>query len=364
MASRLLKASGGDHTTIADWEAWVSDTANFGGTNWDDTGGNGGDQTLRFANETFNFASNDIDADALVTATYFKITFRPDTENSVTSVGEKVEADGTLPIATVSKTPQVTTSSTHARVINLTSSPNAEWHIEGLHLAADNAIRRGALQVPTQPTKDVYIDRCILTDKQQGNHAVINGGGNGSHAGKIYIRSCVMYGVDTAIGVTIYRLASNVYMLGCTIRHENNATLITGASSNQNPVKVYGCAFYEGTDGQNRIATNIAAANFDSDYNVANFNGTNWTDDFAGAADVSNSTIANMFVGSADQNPKVGGSLESVVSWSGLPADVQAAWPDTDFYGNTITKSGTFSAGAIYVPGAAGDEFIPRVIFM
>lgn len=362
MASRHLKASGGDHPTMADWEAWVTDPANFGGTDWDDTtSGNGGDQILRFADEIFTEIANTLTVGALATATYYKVTFRPNTEGGVTSVGEKMLADGVVNLSTVTKTPSIRTQDAHQFALDVFGSPSIEWHIEGLQIDSTAlGHRRGGVRFSNAPTRDSYLDRCFLRDMSGGGGNMIYGGdpgvfggGGAANGGKIYVRACTMANSDA---FQLWWDASAAYMLGCTVRMDRD-TLFDGASEwwhTQFDVKAYGNAFYSDTEPGSRIAINFSAAKFFSDYNVSNFTNTDWTTYFDGAADLNGSTRAAMFVSTTDHNPLVGGTLDGAVDWASLPADVQAAWPDTDFYGATITKSGTLTAGAIYLEGAGG----------
>lgn len=351
MASRLLASSGGDHTTIADWEAWVTDAANFNSTDWDDTmSGNGGDQTLRFAGETFALNQNVIDADALATATYFKVTFRPNTEGSVVPVGQQIETDGTMNIPTLTaKTPRVQVVENHFWSLDLTDSPNVEWHIEDLFLGADNAHRHGCIKFPTAPQKDVYLDRCFLRDNFGGGVYMISGGAATGNPGRIFVRSCALH-LGDAYESTVWNSMSGAYLLGNTIYIDGPTTGTAFlASGSQLPVYLYGNAFFKPADGSLVVGSNISGSDFQTGYNISNMVGADWENDFGGIGDVSNSTRAAMFVSISDHNPLDGGSLYGAVTWSELPSGVRTAWSDTDFYGNTIVKSGRFTAGCIYI---------------
>jgi hypothetical protein len=353
MASRVLATSGGDHTTLADWASWATNPANFGGAaNWDDPT-NGGDQILRVANSTFTFTSSQVlDLDALVTATYYKATVRPNTEGSVTYVGAKVAADGTLNLSSVDKNPRFSNSGySHAYMVDLSSCTAVEWRFEGLAFILANH-RTGCLRFASGATRHVYIDRCIFADRTGGGEPVFNGGPTGAAAGRIHLRSCVVDCLDNVNGMVFWQACSGAFILGNTIRiGSGGTTFLTGAGS-QIAVKAYGNAIYHTSDGSSAFTgTGISAADFPTNYNVSNLTGTNWTSDFDSAGDVNNSTIANMFVSSTNQYPKSAGALHGVVSWAGLPSDVQAVWPTLDFIGNTVTQSGSFSAGAFYVAG-------------
>ena len=357
MASRVL-GPGGDHPNLKDWEAWVTNPANFPETgNWD-AATNGGEQILRVADQGILFTSlQALDLDALVTATNHKVTIRPNFEGGATAVGAKVAADGSINLATVDKNPSLYNQFyNHQYVIDISNTSNVEWHIQDITIRAGQH-RTGLIRFPGNPTRHIYIDRCLLYDRSGGGEPNFNGGPVGAAAGRIHIRSCFIDCTDNTHGMVVWWYASGIRLLGNTIRiWPSNTTAMTQAwnPGDQLPVDVYGNVFYLPTaDGDtNFTATTISAASFPSNFNVSNLTGANWTSDFDGAGDVNNSTRASMFVSSTNQYPKENGALHGVVTWSGLPAVIQAVWPDKDFLGATITKSGAFSAGAIYVPGA------------
>lgn len=350
MASRLLALSGGDHTTLADWAAWVTNPVNFGTSgNWNDPT-NGGDQILRVANTAFSFgAQQALSINALVTATYYKVTIRPNTEGGVTEVGAKVAADGTLNVSSVSKTPSFGFTGSHQVILDISGTTAVEWTIQGIGFFPGQH-RMGAVRLPTSTTRNIYFDRCILVDRSGGNIACIWEGPTTAGSGRAYFRSCVIDARDSSFGGPITGNGSGTYFLGCTIQLQaGTSTAFHVTGTNVSPLYVYGCAIYAIDAGSATYSgTNASAANFQQNYNVSNITGAAWTDDFTGAGNVSNSPIPEMFVGAADQYPKnPAGSLLGVVNWSGLPPGVQSVWPDKDFLGTTITRSGTFSAGAI-----------------
>lgn len=351
MASRLLALSGGDHTTLEDWEAWVTNPANFGASaNWDDPT-NGGEQILRVADQQIIFTSlQALDLDALVTATNYKVTIRPNYEGGVTSVGAKVAADGIFDAGTVDKTPRLVNSGyNHQFVLDISNTSTVEWYIEGLTIRPAHH-RSGSIAFPANPTRNIYVDRCIVADRTPGGASVFIGGPQPTAVGRVYVRSCLLDSSDDV--AMLWNNASGVFLLGNTIRVGTPVSpFIHRSGGGQLLVHVYGNAIYYVIDGSTAFeGTNMwVPSDFVTGYNVANMSGASWTSDFSGVGNVSNSTIAGMFVSATNQYPKAGGALADAVTWSGLPPSIQAAWPDFDFFGVAIAKSGTFSAGAIYL---------------
>jgi hypothetical protein len=373
---RLIAPAGGDHTVVLDWEAFVVDTLNYNSSDWDDgVSGNGGDQTALFSNNDFHTTSaNAIDIDALSTATYYKCTMKPDLDNvSVLTAGAQlanVFAANTTNFHTSYPTiyPRIRCSVNHDPALDLRNSTTIEWHIEDLHLSSLTH-RSYTIWFNLASTKDSYVDR-IYASETSSSYPMFWGGGNDTEGGKIYVRSCFT-GKGYGNTPRIIR-GENIYFLGNGIMKGYQSIEMYGATSVGHQY-IYGNYFVYNPDATVADATNYDTTYSNSDFNVTNANSnTAWDLDISGTNDISGSIDANVIENNiinanTDPRPLVGGYADGRITWSNLPADVQAAWPDTDLFGNTIVKSGTLTSGPIQIyqaPAGGAEENNTKMLSM
>lgn len=355
MNSRIVGTTG-DHASIADWEAWVTDSSNFNGGDWDDTvSGNGGDQVVRFQDQQHANTNNSIVCDTLATATYFKVTFRPDTENGVDPVGTTVASAGSIDMD-AGTTPSIYSSQNHSAHLLLDGSPDVEWHIDDLCLGyGTSGNRRRSIQFSSSTDFDVYIDRCWLISYPAASGRAYRYGPTGASAGRIYMRSNMIY---SDFNARMFTEMSGYYILGNTFAFDDSDdTFAYVASSGVIPSYLYGNAIFEfeGDGSTTTTAWDGTGSDFLTDYNVSNYTGAAWTGDFDGADDIDNSTRAAAFVNTTtDWYPKDAGALDGAVDYDALSAGLKAVWPTHDFLGQLIPTSGTITAGGIQLDAASG----------
>lgn len=342
--------STGDDADLDAWETFVTTASNFNGTDWDDgVSGNGGDQAAELQDQAFTKGVGYIiGALSLATATNHVVTVRP---VAGTSAGADHQAVGIDPDTLY--TPYLSATTNHQYALSIDAATQVEWHFEDFTLTT-NGSRRHCLKLPTSPSYDIYVDRCHLRKTTGGGAQITNfGPTNGKN---LYIRSCLLRNAENDRN-THSSVGNNLHVLGCTYKDSNGvggswAVFRASASTN---INVYGCALAAAADADTRRATDVSAAEFKSDYNVSTYGNADWTADFDGTNDLNNKTRAGMFDGATGEvHPKASGDLDGAVTWSVLPSAIQTAWPDTDFFGQTITKSGTLTAGCVQLAAAAG----------